>query len=131
MNACLARQRPSSGLSRSAASMGTVWIVETAFRNQEIVQDLPLQDGLADDPGDIRERDLAVPDTLRVDHDGRAMLALIETTSVIGPGQRAEPGFPELDLERVAERLAAFGVTTSPFVAGLSNISADKNVVME
>ena len=111
--------------------MGTVWIIQTAFGDQEIFQNLPFQNGPRDDPGYIFQRDLTVPDALGIDDDGRAMLALIETTRVIGPGQRPQPRFLELGLESLAERLAAFGVTTPSFVARRSNITADKDVVRE
>ena len=59
------------------------------------------------------------------------MLALIQTAGVIGPGQRTDTRFLELDLEGVPERLAALRITASPPVAWLSNIPADKNVVSE
>ena len=111
--------------------MGAVGIVQTAFGNQEIVEDFSSQDRFRDDPGNVLEGDSAIPDSLGIDHDGRSMLALVEAARVIGPGQSAEAGLPEFDLESILERLEPLGVAAAPLVARITNVTADENVVRE
>lgn len=111
--------------------MRAVGIVQTAFGNQEVVDDLPSQDGLGDDPGNILKSDSAVPDPLRVDHHRRTVLALVEAARVIGPGQGTEPGLPEFELEGFLERLEARWIAASPLMTRVANIAADENVMRE
>ena len=111
--------------------MGTVRIVEAAFGNQEIIENLSSQNRLGDDSRNILERDSTIPDALGIDYHGRSVLTLIEAARVIGPGKRPESGFPKFELERVLQRLSARRVATSPLVAGFPNVSADENVVRE
>jgi hypothetical protein len=109
--------------------MGTIGIVQAGLVNQQVVEDLPSQDRPGDDPGDVLDGDLPVPDSLGINHDGRPVLALIEAARVVGSGQQAETRLPELDLEGILECLGAVGVAATPLVAGLANIAADENVM--
>jgi hypothetical protein len=109
--------------------MGTVGIVQAALGNQQIVEDLPSQDGLGDDSRDVVDRDLAIPDPLRINHHGWTMFALVKAASVIGAGESTETRFLELGLESTPERLTTLGVAATPFMAGLANVSADENVM--
>ena len=84
---------------------------------------------LAHDPGHVLDLDPSVPDPLRIDHHGRAVLALLQAAGMIGTCQRPEAGRLQLLLERLAERLAAFRVATAPLVAGVTDIAADENMV--
>jgi hypothetical protein len=111
--------------------MGAAGVVQTVIRDQQIVEDFSSLDRPGDDARHIFERDSAVPDPLRIDDDGRAMLALVKTAGVIGAGERAQPRFLQLNLEGVLERLMAIRITATPFMARLSHISAYKNVVMK
>lgn len=111
--------------------MGAVGIVQAAIGNHEIVEDFPSQDRSGDDPGDVLGGDSAIPDSLRIDHHGRSVLALVKAARMIGPGQYAESGLLEFQLESVPECLSARRVATTPLVARISNISADENVVRE
>ena len=84
-----------------------------------------------DDPRDVLDRHAAVPDPLRVDDDGRPVLALVEASRVVGTGQGAESGFFQLFLERVAQRLVPLGVATASLVPGRAGIAADEDVMGE
>jgi hypothetical protein len=111
--------------------MGAIRIVQTALRNEQIVENLSAQDRLGDNPRNIRQCDAPVPNPLRVNDNGRAMLALIEATCVIRPRQQTDPRSLDLDLERVPQGLFSFWITATPFMAGFSNIAAYKNMVMK
>ena len=71
----------------------------------------------------------AVPNALRVDHHGRAVLALLQAAGVIGTRQGPEAGLLELILECVAEGLTAIRVATTSLVAGVPDIAADEDMV--
>ena len=116
---------------RVSTAMGTVGIVQAAFGNQEIIEDFSSQDRFGDDPGNVFDGDPAIPDSLGIDHDGRSVLALVEAAGMIGPGQGAESGLPEFDLESILERLEARRVAATPLVARVADVTADENVVRE
>jgi len=114
-----------------STAMGTVGIVKAAFGNQEIIEDFSSQDCFGDDPGNVLGGDPAIPDSLGIDHDGRSVLALVEAAGMIGPGQGAESGLPEFDLESFLERLEARRVAATPLVARVADVTADEYVVRE
>jgi len=114
-----------------STAMGTVGIVKAAFGNQEIIEDFSSQDCFGDDPGNVLGGDPAIPDSLGIDHDGRSVLALVEAAGMIGPGQEAESGLPEFDLESFLERLEARRVAATPLVARVADVTADEYVVRE
>src|SRR5271157_2682459 len=114
-----------------STAMGTVGIVQAAFGNQEIIEDFSSQDCFGDDPGNVLGGDPAIPDSLGIDHDGRSVLALVEAAGMIGPGQGAESGLPEFDLESFLERLAARRVAATALVARVADVTADEYVVRE
>jgi hypothetical protein len=114
-----------------SAAMGTIGIVQTGLGNQEVVEDFSSQDRPGDDPGHVLDGDPAIPDSLGIDHDGRAMLTLVEAARVIGAGQGAKSRLPQLNLESIFERLETRRVAAAPLVAGFTNVPADEDVVRE
>src|ERR1700690_2341752 len=61
--------------------------VQTCIGNYQFVDDPAADDGFVHDAGSILAAHMTVPDSLRVDHNGRPVFALIETTSTIGAHQ--------------------------------------------
>jgi hypothetical protein len=111
--------------------MRAIGIVEAIVGDQEIVEDLAIDDGTGDDPGDILGRDRPIPDALGVNDHDRPVLALVEAAGVIGPGGPGDPGLVEFLLEEVAERLTARGIAASTRVVGIASVAADEDLVSE
>src|SRR5579875_772986 len=109
--------------------MRTIGIIQAIVRDQQVVEDLAPQDCPADDPWHVLDLDPSVPDPLRINHDRRAVLALLQATCVIGPDQRPEPGLLQLPLERVPKRLPALRITAATPVPGFADIPADKDMM--
>ena len=80
--------------------MRALGVVQAVIVDQEIPEDLPFHDRLLDDPRNIRLLDVAVPNPLRINHDGWTVLALIQATGVIHPNQTAKARPLEFGLER-------------------------------
>src|SRR5262249_5580838 len=112
-------------------TVGAIGVVQAGVGDQEVIEDLPPDEGLLDDPGHVLGRHAAVPDPLGVDHDGRAVLALIEAARVVGAGERPEAGLLQGLLEGVAQVLLALGVAAAALVAGLADVAADEDMVRE
>ena len=97
--------------------MRAIRIVQTLVGDQQVVQDLASQDRLGHDPGHVIDGDPSVPDPLRINDDGRSVLALLQASRMIRTGQRAEPGVFQFFLEGFAQRLiplqSAMGRNTS------------------
>jgi hypothetical protein len=111
--------------------MRTRRVIETRVRDHQIVEDLTAEDGFGNDPGYVLDRDVAIPDSLGINHDGRPMLALFEAAGMVGADQRAESGLFQLLLERLAQRLLPFGIAAAARVARRTDIAADENVMGE
>src|SRR5205814_5027278 len=105
--------------------------VELVVGDPQIFEHAAVDDCFFDDPRDVGELDAAVPDGLRINHDGRTELALIEAAGRIGSHQRLEAAALDFFLEGLAQRLAAVSVTTAAAVARLAAVGANENVVRE
>jgi hypothetical protein len=109
-----------------------VWairVVEAGVANQEVIQDLAVQQGGLHDPRDVGERDVSVPDALRVDHDDRSVLALIETSRCVGSCEVLEADPFELSLEGVPQVLGAHCGTRTSGVSGRSAVATNEEVL--
>jgi hypothetical protein len=108
--------------------MRTGRIIEAGINDQEIVQNLAFHDRLLDDSWYVFDRHLPIPNPLGIDHDGRPMLALIETASAIGSHQRASPDATEFLLKRIAKRGFATGIAGAARMIGSALIATDKQM---
>jgi hypothetical protein len=124
-------QRRFRDVVRNSGPMRTVGVVQAGVVNPQVVKNFAGDDGAGDDPGDVLELDAAVPDALGVDDDGRAMLALVETTGVVGPDPSAEAGGFEFFFEGVAQRLVAVRVAATATMTGGALVAANEDVVAE
>ena len=109
--------------------MRAMGVVQAALGDHQVVEDLAPQDRPGDDPRDVRDGHVPVPDPLGIDHDGRPVLALVEAAGMIGPGDRPETRLLQLHLEGVLEGLTPFRVAAAPPVAGLADVAADENMM--
>jgi len=111
--------------------MGAVGIVQARVGYRQVIQDFAPHDRLGHDPRDVPDLYPTVPDSLGIDDDRWTVLALIEATGVIGPRQATETRGIQLLLERRAQRLSAFWITTAAAMAGVANVAADEDMVRE
>jgi hypothetical protein len=111
--------------------MRAIGIVQTPIRNHQVIQYLAPHNRFGYDSRDIRDRHPAVPDALRIDHDCWTVFALLEAACVIRSTQQTETSVVQLILERLAQRLTAFGITAAAAMACIANVAANEDVVCE
>lgn len=80
---------------------------------------------------DIFESHKAIPDRFGIDHDGRAMLALVEAARLVGSNQMLESGLFNGVLERGFDLFAALGKTARAIGGLIALVGADKDMVLE
>lgn len=79
----------------------------------------------------IFKPDEAVPDSLGIDHDRRAMLALVEATGLVGADEVLEAGIFDGVLEGGFELLAASGKTAWAGRGFIALVGADEDMVLK
>jgi hypothetical protein len=84
-----------------------------------------------DDLWNILRGDLPVPDSLRIDDDGRTVLALVETPSPIGPDLSLQPTCRQLPLPLNLEASQAVGIARPSWVPRWSLVGADEEMMLE
>jgi hypothetical protein len=72
------------------------------LRHQQALYDLAVDQVLLDDLGDIFDGDTAIPDLLGIHDNRHTVLALIETSRVVGADRLRQSAGLELGLEAVA-----------------------------
>src|SRR5262249_20393424 len=97
--------------------------------DEQVIEDLASEDGPGHDPRHVFDPHPAIPDPLRVDHHRGTVLALLQATGVVSPGQHPEPGSLEFLLERLPQRLLAGRIAAAALVAPLTDIAANKDMV--
>jgi hypothetical protein len=106
-------------------------IVEAFGADKQIVQNPIVQDRFFDDPRNIFNFDVPVEDALRINHDVRPVLALIETTSGVGTNEWTEAPFLDLRLEGVAQSFRALWIATAARMARSTLIATDEKMMRE
>jgi len=84
-----------------------------------------------DDFVDVGFGDVAVPDGIRVNHDVGAVLALIETSGLIGADATFQSASSELLFEELLQARFGSGVAASARMACGALVSTNKNVAFE
>jgi hypothetical protein len=95
----------------------------------EVVQDFAPQDSLGHDPRNVFNSHVSVPDSLRVDHHGGAMFALLKAAGMVGPSQQTESSRLELFLEGLAQLLTPLRIAAAPRVAGRPDVPANEDMM--
>jgi hypothetical protein len=111
--------------------MRAIRVVEARAADLKVVDDHAALDGSFDDPRDVLDGNTPVPYPLRIDDHRGAMLALLEAAGVVRTDERPQSCLLELDLERIAQDLLTGRVATPSLVAGLTDVTADEDVVGE
>ena len=101
-------------------------VVQAQALNRAAVDEMFL-----DDLVDVLQLNEAVPDRFRIDNNGGAVLALVQTPGLIGTNLVLQPGLLQSILEGGFELLSAPGATAWAGGALVAFISADKNMVLE
>jgi hypothetical protein len=86
---------------------------------------------LVDDFGGVFQADVAVPDGLRIDDNGMAMLALIEAAGLVDADAGAEAGSLNELLDGSVEFALAVGVARGARGVGGAGVGADKDVAFK
>jgi hypothetical protein len=107
----------------------TVGVVQAIIGDDEVIENLTADQGLGDDPRHIVGPDAAVPDGLRIDHDDRTMLALIETAGLVDSRPTPEPGPFQFLLEGVPQGLRAGWIARTSRVPRLPHVAANEHVM--
>ena len=111
--------------------MLAVAVVEALGADEQIVQNSIVQDRFFNDPRNIFDLDVTVKDALRVNHDARPMLTLIETPSRVRSHERPQPACFHLGLERIPQRLGPLWITAPARVSWSSLIATNKQMMRE
>ena len=85
----------------------------------------------ADNLRHVLDADVAVPDRLGINDYGRPMLALVETSGLVGADRTTQAGASHGVLKSGMKLSLAVGGAGGTGAAGFANISADKNVALE
>ena len=105
--------------------------VQAGFGQPETLHRTAVQQVLFDDLAHVPGMHKAVPDGIRVNHDDRAMLALIETAQFVGADLPLQPGILDCVFERPLELSAAlFGAAWAVRVL-VALVGADKEVMLK
>ena len=84
-----------------------------------------------DDFRDIFEMDESVPDGLGIDHNDRAVFALVEAAGLVGADVMLEAGFLDGVFEGGFELFAAVGKATGTGGGFVALVGADEDVVVK
>jgi hypothetical protein len=84
-----------------------------------------------DDLLGVGRRGESVPDALGVDHDGRAVLALVQAAGRVDPDSALQAAAGHGSLDRLADRFAAPPRAAAPGVPLRPNIGTHENVFLK
>jgi hypothetical protein len=79
----------------------------------------------------VRLGHASVPDALRIDHDIRPMLTLIETAGLVGPNPPLKSSLRQLQLEQLLQFGLTEGIATPPRMPSRSLVPANEYVMFE
>jgi hypothetical protein len=105
--------------------------VEAFVGEAEALDGAAADEVLVDDFGSVFEGDVAVPDGLRVDDDGVAVLALIEAAGLVDPDPRRQAGGLGKLLDGGVEFALAVGVAGGARGVLGTGIGTDKDVAFK
>jgi len=86
---------------------------------------------LADDFRHVFDSDATVPDSVRVDDNGRTVFALVETSGFVGADGAGETGSSDRVLQGGVEFAFAVGGAGGAGAAGFADIRADEDMAFE
>ena len=118
--------QPRDSLRARSAAVGAVGVVQAIIGDHQVVQDLAAQDRLGHDSRHILDLDPSIPDSLRIDHHRRSVLALLQAPGMVCACQRTKPGLLELFLERLSQLLIAVRIAAATLVAGRTHVATYK-----
>ena len=105
--------------------------VEAGSWKPKALDGTAVQQMFGDDLIDILELDKAVPDSLGIDDDHGAMLALVEAAGLVGPDHVLEAGTLDGVLEGRFELLAALRKAAWPGGVLVSLVGADEQMMLK
>lgn len=118
-------------LLRLGSAVGTAGCVEAVFGDHEALDGLAVHDVGLDDLVDIGGAHAPVPNGVRVDDDGRAMLALVETSRHVGAHAFLQSAQCEFLLELKLQLRLCLRIAAAARMARITLVTADKQVPFE
>ena len=107
------------------------WSVEAVVVNDDAVDWLTGDEVLTDDLRHVVNGDAAVPDGFRIDHYGRAMLALVEASGFVYADRGGKACRPHGILEGGVKLTFAVGSAGGPGAPRLTEVGTDEDVAFE
>ena len=111
--------------------MWTLGGVEAVVGDDEALDGTPGDEVFTDDLGHVVDGNVAVPDGLRVNDDGGAVLALVEASGFVGADGTGEAGAFDGVLEGGVKLAFAIGGAGGSGAAGFTKVGADEDVAFE
>jgi hypothetical protein len=105
--------------------------VQAVVGQQQTLDGFAADDVRLDDFVEVSFGDVSVPDGIRIDHDIRTVLALIEATGLIGAHFALKAAFREFLLEQLLQLRLAAGIAASPRASRRALVAAHENVFFE
>lgn len=97
----------------------------------QILDNAAADNRFLDNSTNIRLGDVAVPDLLRIDDDGRSELALIEAAGLVGANAAGQAAAFEFRFEDLAELLTSLVGTAAARMSRLASITTDEEMALE
>jgi hypothetical protein len=105
--------------------------IEAGIRESQAFHRTAMDEVLAHDFIHVFDSHKPIPDGLGIDHDGRPMLALIKTTSLVGADQMLESSLLYGVLECGFDLFAALGKAARAPRGLIALVGADEQMVLE
>jgi len=121
------QQLPAFGSGLVRATLG----IEAGVGEDEALDGTAVKKMLADNLRDVFHMDEAVPDSLRVDHHNRAVLALVKTATFVRADFAFQTGVLNRVLESAFQLPAAFAGTARARGVFVPLVGADEEVMLE
>ena len=105
--------------------------IDAFFREHQPFNRLPVHDVRLDDLIDICRRHAPIPDRIRINHHGGAMLALVEASRHVSPNPLLESSKGQFLLEEELKLGLPGGIATATRVSRFPLITADEQMPLE
>jgi hypothetical protein len=105
--------------------------IQAGVSHHQALDGSPTDDVGFDDFIDVGFGDESVPDRIGIDHEVRAVLALVEAASLIGPHSVLESALGELLLEEFLQLGLAAGIAASPRISRRPLVAAYENMSLK
>lgn len=111
--------------------MSAGWCIDTGIGKNQSFNRFTAEDMAIDDFLNIGSCHASIPHSVRIDHHIGAVLALVETSGLIGTNSMLQSAFCQLLFEDPLQLALAGGITAAARMSLRALINADKNMFVE